>query len=82
MQMAKRTSTANKKKPPKEWFPKGWDQKRVQAVLDHYENQTEDEELAEYEAAMALEDQTMILVPKKLVPEIRKLIARRSKRAS
>ena len=31
-------------------FPPGWDEKRVQQVLAHYENQTEDEEFAEIEA--------------------------------
>jgi hypothetical protein len=28
-------------------FPKGWDEKRVNRVLDHYENQTEDEAVTE-----------------------------------
>jgi len=32
-------------------FPKGWDEDRVKRVLDHYENQTEDEAVAEDEAA-------------------------------
>ncbi|MGB9442697.1 MAG: hypothetical protein WCB15_32470 [Desulfobacterales bacterium] len=32
-------------------FPKGWDEDRVNRVLDHYENQTEDEAVAEDEAA-------------------------------
>lgn len=32
-------------------FPKGWDEKRVKRVLDHYENLTEDEAVAEDEAA-------------------------------
>ena len=31
-------------------FPKGWDEERVKRVLDHYENQTEDEAVAEDEA--------------------------------
>ena len=32
-------------------FPSGWDQRRVAAVLDHYERQSEDEAAAEDEAA-------------------------------
>jgi hypothetical protein len=32
-------------------FPKGWDEERVKRVLDHYENPTEDEAVAEDEAA-------------------------------
>ena len=67
-----------KKNPPRPHFPKGWDQKRVQAVIDYYDNQTEDEELAEYLTGIALEEgKSMMVVPTKLVPEIRKLIARR-----
>ena len=32
-------------------FPPGWDEERVRKVLMHYEDQTEDEALAEDEAA-------------------------------
>ena len=33
-------------------FPDGWDEERVQRVLEHVENQTEDEAVAEDEAAL------------------------------
>jgi hypothetical protein len=32
-------------------FPPGWDEQRVRAVLEHYEAQTEEEAVAEDEAA-------------------------------
>ena len=32
-------------------FPPGWNEERVQSVIDYYENQTEDEAVAENEAA-------------------------------
>ena len=32
-------------------FRPGWNEERVQRVIDHYENQTEDEAVAEDEAA-------------------------------
>ncbi|MDQ1327925.1 MAG: hypothetical protein QG641_1210, partial [Candidatus Poribacteria bacterium] len=32
-------------------FPTGWDEKRVQKVIDYYENQIEEEALAEDESA-------------------------------
>jgi hypothetical protein len=60
-----------------ERFPPGWNEKRVRRVLDHYENQTEDEAVAEDEAAFTTEDQTVMIVPTALVPEIRKLLARK-----
>jgi len=48
----------------------------VKDVIAYYDRQTEDEEAAEYQAAMKVEGQTVMLVPTKLVPEIRRLIAR------
>lgn len=62
------------KKHPKPKFPRGWDAKRVQAVIDHYDNQTDEEGAAEYEAGMSMPGQSMILVPTEMVPEIQKLI--------
>ena len=41
-------------------FPPGWDEKRVQSVIDYYENQTEDEAVAEAEAG--LQDESIILM--------------------
>lgn len=57
-------------------FPPGWDSKRVSKVLSHYETQTEDDALAEDEAAFEIDGQTMIEVPTELVPAIRELLAR------
>lgn len=51
-------------------------EKRVQRVLKHYEEQTEEEAVAEDEAAFADSGQTVMKVPSELVPEIRELIAR------
>ena len=58
-------------------FPAGWDETRVRKVLEHYERQTEDEALAEDEAAFERRDQAVMVVPKRLVPEITRLIERR-----
>jgi hypothetical protein len=57
-------------------FPPGWDEERVRKVLAHYEEQTEDEAVAEDEAAFEEATQTMMEVPYKLVPVIRELIAK------
>jgi hypothetical protein len=62
-------------------FPAGWDEGRVQSVLEHYEQQTEDEALAEDEAAFRLRGQTVVVIPNGLVPEVTRLIgAHRSHR--
>jgi hypothetical protein len=58
-------------------FPVGWNEAKVRRVLEHYEGQTEDEAVAEDEAAFQLGDQTVMVVPNRLVPEITRLIERR-----
>jgi hypothetical protein len=57
-------------------FPPGWDEARVRRVLDHYENQTDDEAVAEDEAAFEKEGETVMTVPHELVPAVRELIAK------
>ena len=56
-------------------FPSGWDEERVQRVLAYYESQTEEEAVAEDEAAYEHEGQTIMEIPKELVPKVRDLIA-------
>lgn len=63
----------------KNGFPAGWDEHRVQAVLAHYEAQSEDEALAEDEAAFEATGQTVMEVPNELVPAVRELIAKHGK---
>jgi len=60
-------------------FPPGWDERRVRKVLEYYENQNEDEAVAEDEAAFEDEAEALIGVPRELVPEVRELIAKRQK---
>ena len=58
-------------------FPPGWDEDRVRRVLSHYEEQTEEEAVAEDEAALESNTQTLMEVPNDLVPAVRELIAKR-----
>ena len=57
-------------------FPPGWDEERVRRVLEHYEVQTDEEALAEDEAAYEETLVTMMGVPVELVPAVRELIAK------
>jgi len=57
-------------------FPKGWDEARVRRVLEHYETQSDEEAVAEDEAAFEDQTQATVVVPQELVPEIDELIAR------
>jgi hypothetical protein len=58
-------------------YPKGWNRRRVQKVLDHYEKQTPEEAAAEDDAAYRNTKLTMMAVPVELVPAVQRLIARR-----
>ena len=60
-------------------YPPGWDKDRVNRVLQHYESQTDEEAVAEDEAAYEATEETTMEVPVELVPEVRELIARKAK---
>jgi hypothetical protein len=57
-------------------FPEGWDEARVRKVIAHYEQQSEEEAVAEDEAAFESTNQTFIEVPNDLLPAVRELIAK------
>ena len=65
----KRAKVKNKKLPP------GWTEEGIRELAKYYDNQSEAEQVAEHEAAYHAADQTVMVVPTELVPEIRKLIA-------
>lgn len=58
-------------------FPPGWDEQRVRKVLAHYESQSEEEAVAEDEAAYEDPTQTVMEIPNELVPAVRELLAKR-----
>ena len=55
-------------------FPPGWDEARVRDLIEHYESQTEDEAVAEDEAAFEDKSQTVMVIPNELVPAVRALL--------
>ena len=57
-------------------LPAGWDEARVRRVLEHYESQSDEEAVAEDEAAFELTTHTAMEVPVELVPEVRELLAK------
>ena len=57
-------------------FPSGWDADRVKRLIDHYEGLSEEELVAEDEAASGPQvGQAVVTVPEELLPAIRQLIA-------
>lgn len=75
--MKKKTPAAKAARRKKETYPRGWNEKRVREVIAYYDKQTQEEELAEYEAGMQLEGLRVMLVPAELVPEVNRLIRQR-----
>ena len=55
-------------------FPPGWDEARIRRVITHYEGQSDEEAVAEDEAAFKDRRRTVVEVPIELMPVIRGLI--------
>ena len=62
-------------------FPPGWDEARVQRVLEHYGPQTDEEAVAEDEASFEATTHTAMEIPVDLVPAVRELIAKHRRSA-
>jgi hypothetical protein len=58
-------------------YPAGWNQERVRRVLEHYEAQSDEEAVAEDEAAYESTTHATMEVPVELVPLVRELIEKR-----
>ncbi len=58
-------------------FPEGWDEERVRRVLEHDEKQSDEEAVAEDEAAYESTTHTAMEIPVELVPQVRQLLAKR-----
>ena len=55
--------------------PEGWTEERIKGVIDHYESQSDDEAIAEDEAALAVEE-ALVQGPLDLVADVRAMITR------
>ncbi|MCE2400387.1 hypothetical protein J4G08_05805 [Candidatus Poribacteria bacterium] len=55
-------------------FPPGWNEKSVRDVIAYYDQQTEDEAVAETETALQNESSTLMAIPTELVPAVLELI--------
>ena len=66
---------SNRFPPGWDRFPPGWDESRVQRLIAACDSLTEDEWVAEDEAAAEAPHQATVIVPTELLPEIRRLLA-------
>jgi hypothetical protein len=58
-------------------FPEGWNEEHVRRVLEDYESQSDEEAVAEDEAAYESTTYTAMNITAELVPEVRELLAKR-----
>jgi hypothetical protein len=81
MKKNKTTAKTSSKRPRREdagALPRGWTRKRVKALADYYDNQSDEQAIAEAEAAYRSTTVTMMAVPVDLVPKVQKLLAKRA----
>ena len=62
----------------KENLPEGWDDEKIRRVIAHYEQQGEEDALIEDEAGVE-SSETVMSVPRELVPKVRELIAKHNR---
>jgi hypothetical protein len=62
----------------KENFPEGWTAEKVRKVLAYYEQQGDEDALVEDEAGVE-SSETVMTVPRELVPKVRELIAKHNR---
>ena len=60
-------------------YPPGWDLERVHRLIQHYESQTDEEAIAEDEAAFDDPTKTVMDIPTELVASVRALLAEHAK---
>ena len=56
-------------------YPPGWNQARIQRLLQHHENQSESAAAADDNAAWQDQSQTIMSIPHSLVPAVRELLS-------
>ena len=70
----------------KERLPRGWNEKSIREIIDHYEKQTENEAVAEDEAAFSQEGYAIVPIPHEILPEVMLLLqdyeAKRNRKAT
>jgi O-phosphoseryl-tRNA(Cys) synthetase len=84
--MKKNTTSKNStrrktEKKIKQKFPRGWNERKVRAVIQHYDRLTDDELAHEIETAREVRDETLISIPTQLLPAVQKLIVQHQQSA-
>jgi hypothetical protein len=70
------------KQPAKQKLPRGWTEKKIRAVIAHYDQQTDEEAAGEIESAAEAPGETWMSVPTELVSAVTRLIEEHEKDAN
>jgi len=76
--MPRERRKTSRRRTPAGHLPKGWTQKRADEIARYYDNQSDEEAIAEMEAAYKDGSFAMMAIPRALVPEVTRLIAKRA----
>jgi hypothetical protein len=80
--MPRKRTRSSRKRIPARHLPKGWTQKRAREIAAYYDYQSDEEAIAQAQAAYAANDSVMMPIPLQLLPKVEKLIARASDKPS
>jgi hypothetical protein len=72
--MSSKRKTHRRKTTPASHLPQGWTVERARAVAAFYDNQSDDDAIAEAEAQYNAIDSAMMQIPVKLIPAVQKLL--------
>ncbi len=78
--MPRKRTRSSRKRIPARHLPKGWTQTRE--IAAYYDYQSDEEAIAQAQAAYAANDSVMMPIPLQLLPKVEKLIARASDKPS
>jgi hypothetical protein len=75
--MTRKRTRSSRSRNPAGHLPKGWTQKRAREIAAYYDNQSDEEAIAEAEAAYKANTVSMMAIPIDLVPAVEQLLKRR-----
>ena len=63
----------------KQKMPPGWTAAQMRKLVDYYDHQSEEESAAEVERALGEDAEAIVIVPKKLVPAVKRFVRQLTK---
>ena len=67
------------KQSHKQEMPPGWTPAQMRKLVEYYDHQSEEESVADIERALSEDAEAIVVVPKKLVPAVKRLVRQLTK---